>query len=456
MIARIILLFVLFIAVPAQAKVLDVQQVTSSGGLSIWLVEDHSVPVVSLNFAFLGAGGINDPADKQGLSQLLSNTMDEGAGEIDAETFQGILRDRAIELSFFSTRDDFGGSVRTLTRHQDKAFELLQLALTAPRFDKEAVDRMVAANVARIRSNLSDPSWLAARLLNDAMFKDHPYGQNSGGTVATLTGITPDDLRAAFKARYARANLVIAIAGDIEPDAAAALADKVFSGLPAKAAETSAIPAGFPENGDIVFYRQDIPQTMISVAWPGIDIHDRDYYAAVVMNHIFGGGGFGSRIMDEIREKRGLSYGIYSGLIHYTKADRMNVSGSTRAADTGQVLSLLRQSAEGMTSNPPTQKDIDDARDYLVGSLPIGFSSTENIAAAVLGLRIDDLGVDGFDKYVAGINAVTPADVARVAARVFAAKPVVALVGPMPPQKAEGVDGARVVTKIPNALESTP
>lgn len=458
MIARILLAFVLLVAavVPAHAKVLEIQDIKTKGGLSVWLVEDHSVPVVSLDFAFLGAGGINDTPDKQGLSQLLSNTMDEGAGGLDSKTFQGILRDRAIELSFFSTRDDFGGSVRTLVRHQDKAFELLQLALTSPRFEDEAVARMVAANVARIRSSLSDPSWLAARLLNDAMFEGHTYGFNSGGTVASLQKITSADLRAAFKARYARSNLVVAVAGDIKPEQAAALADRIFAGLPEKATQFAAKPAGFPEAGDTVFYKQDIPQTIISVAWPGIDVNDTDYYAAVVMNHIFGGGGFGSRIMDEIREKRGLSYGMYSGLSHYAHADRLTVSGSTKAGGTGQVMTLLRDAASGMSANPPSDKDIADARDYLVGSLPLVFSSTGNIASAVLSLRMDGLGIDGFDKYVTGINAVTGQDVARAATRIFNAKPVTALVGPVPPEAAEGVVPARTVTAIPNALEVTP
>ena len=194
-------LLILFIAFPAHArdKVLDIEQVTSPGGIKAWLVEDHSVPVIAMQFGFRGVGGALDPVDKQGLSRMLSNTLDEGAGELDSQTFQKELRDLSIGLSFGSDRDDFSGSLKTLSQNKKRAFELTALALTKPRFDEEPVKRMREANQSRIRSSLTDPDWMTARIMNDRAFEGHVYSQNSGGSLSSLEKISPEDLRAFHK-----------------------------------------------------------------------------------------------------------------------------------------------------------------------------------------------------------------------------------------------------------------
>ena len=183
------------------APPLDIQTVTSKKGITAWLVEDHSIPVLSIDFAFAGAGAAQDQADQQAHARLLANTLDEGAGKLDAQDFQQQLEDLAIKLSFTASRDDFYSSLKTLTRHQDKAVDLARLALTKPRFDKDAVQRMIAANQARIRSSLSDPDWLAARVMNATAFAGHPYAMNSGGTVSSLSTLTPSDLKRYHKKR---------------------------------------------------------------------------------------------------------------------------------------------------------------------------------------------------------------------------------------------------------------
>lgn len=143
--------------------VLDIQEIRSSEGIHAWLVQDESVPVISMHFAFSDAGSARDPLDKQGLARLVSNTMDEGAGNLNAEQFQAALRDDAIELSFFSSRDYYGGSLYTLSDNKNKAFKLLKMALTQPHYKEEALVRMRAANIARIRHSLSSPEWRILR-----------------------------------------------------------------------------------------------------------------------------------------------------------------------------------------------------------------------------------------------------------------------------------------------------
>ncbi len=219
----------------AGKRFLDIQEVKSDGGITAWLVEDHDQHLISVNFAFRGAGADLDPADKQGLARMVSNTLDEGAGDLDSQAFQKTLADNSISLGFSADRDDLTGEVKTLTRHRDMAFNLLKLALTSPRFDQEAVDRMRAENIARIRSSMSDPDWMAARLVNDVAFAGHPYAMNIGGTPTSLNKITAADLKSWAAAHLDRSHLLVTVTGDISAADLKALLDKTFGGLPEKA-----------------------------------------------------------------------------------------------------------------------------------------------------------------------------------------------------------------------------
>ncbi|MCU1418783.1 MAG: peptidase inactive domain protein, partial [Schumannella sp.] len=231
----------LILPVTAQAatkRFLDIQKVTSPSGIEAWLVEDHAAPVISLQFAFAGAGSVTDPAGKMGLVQLASNTMDEGGGDIASPMFQKILSDLSIDLGYSVGRDDYSGSLRTLTRTKDKAFDMLRLSVTAPRFDAEPLARMKEANLARIRDSLSDPDWMAARIMNDLTYAGHPYATNSGGTLTSIPAITVDDLRSYVKNNLTRDRLRVAVAGDISKADLTKALDMIFGALPAKSVPT--------------------------------------------------------------------------------------------------------------------------------------------------------------------------------------------------------------------------
>ncbi|MCB9963876.1 MAG: insulinase family protein [Rhodospirillales bacterium] len=405
---------------PAQAaprtKFLDIQSHTTDKGLSFWLVEDHSLPIVALEFAFDGAGAALDPADKQGLSRLASNTMDEGAGDLSAEAFQNELRTQSISLSFSSSRDTFGGSLKTRATTLEQAEELLHLALTQPRFEDKDIQRMKDANIARIRESLSDPEWIAARFVNDLAFAGHPYALNSGGTLSTLQALSSKDLKAFVTTRLARKNLKIALVGDLSVAQASALVDKVFGGLPeAPATTTSVADLTLQHSGQTYLYDLDIPQTVIQGVLPALNRKDPDYYAFQVMNQILGAGGFGSRLTEEIREKRGLTYGIYTYLTQMTHVDYLTLGVSTANENAGEVLRLAATELSKMATSDVSEKELSEAISYINGSLPLTLTSTSNIAELLLGMQLDDLPVDYLDHRAAHFDAVTAADVRRVA-----------------------------------------
>ncbi len=441
-------LLIVFVAGPAYArdKVLDIQEVTSPGGIKAWLVEDHSVPVIAMKFGFRGAGAVLDPADKQGLSRMLSNTLDEGAGELDSQAFQKELRDLSIGLSFGSDRDDFSGSLKTLTLNKKRAFELTALALTKPRFDEEPVTRMRESNKSRIRSSLTDPGWIAARILNDEAFKGHVYAQNSGGSLSSLDKIGPADLKEFHKNHIGKNNLAVAVAGDITKEELAASLDHVFGGLPDVNPPPLTLATGLQNEGKIFVYKKEIPQTIIEIMQPGINRLDPRYQAAQVMNFILGSSGFGSRLTEEIREKRGLTYGIYSSFLDMTYFDGLTVSTSTENKNTAEILSLVKAEWGKMKTAPITAEELADAKSYLIGSLPLGLTSTDDIAGLMLSLQIDGMPRDYLEQREERINNTTPEQVQRVAGELLDARKMITVLTGNP----ENIAGAVPIETLPN------
>lgn len=451
MIRPFIGLITIFLTVisPAQArdKFLDIQSVTSPGGITAWLVEDHSLPVIALSVGFMGAGAINDPADKQGLTRILSNTLDEGAGPYDSAAFQAELENNSISLSFSADRDHFIGTLKALKSDQAKALELLRLSLTEPRFDPEALQRMVDTNLMRIRSSMTDPEWMNARLMNDRAYAGHPYAMNIGGTLSSLPKITSDDLRTLKNSIFARDNIRIGITGDITAKELAPLLDQVFGGLPATAKLVSAPDLKLQNTGKTFVYQNDIPQTIIGILQPSIKRNDPDYEAAVVVNQILGGGGFGSRLMDVIREKGGLTYGIYSGLTELDHIAVLGVNTSTRNETLTKMLQMIhnefvRAKAKGMTA-----AELNAARGYLLGSMPTSLTSTDRIAGILLSQQLNQRPIDDLDGYRARLAKVTLADVNRVAARLLDPEKFITILVGKPP---EPIKGAIPMTTLPN------
>lgn len=432
------------VAAAQKKPFLNIQQVTSPGGITAWLVEDQTVPVIALSFTFRDAGAKTDPAGKQGRAQLASNTMDEGAGEYDSAAFQKALQDLSISLSFNADRDNFGGALKTLTLHQDKAFDLLRLAVTSPRFDAEPLERMRAANISRIKGNMTNPKWMAARLQNDRIFEGHPYARNSGGTLTDLRAITVQDLKD-FHKSLGKNRLLVTVAGDITAAQLAPLLDSVFGTLPEVAAPADDKTA-LKNAGTTYVFKQDIPQTIVEMAQPGIGRDDPDYHTAQIMNFILGGSGFGSRLTDEIREKRGLTYGIFSFFREYEGAKVFHVSTSTENKNVPEMIKIITAEWQKMKEAPVSEKELQDAKAYLIGSLPLSLTSTDAIAELMLSLRLDNLPTDYLDTREARIRDITTKDIQDTAQRLLRPDQFTTILVGTP----EGIENAQVIETLPN------
>jgi len=407
------------VAAPERAAaVVEVQQVTSPGGIVAWLVEDHFVPVLAVEFAFRGGRAV-EPEGKEGLAEMASALQDEGAGELDSQAFQQRLQDLAVGLSFRAGRDSYGGSLKTLTENRDEAFELLRLALSEPRFDAEPVQRIRAQLLAILAHEAEDPDAIAGRTFSRTIFPEHPYGRAPKGTPATINAITADDLRDFVGRHLARDNLVIGVTGDIDAATLAPLLDATFGGLPAAARVPPVAEATPVTAGRVQVVEKGIPQAVVVFGHQGVKRADPDYIPAYVLNYIFGGGGFTSRLVEEVREKRGLAYSVYSYLQPMDHAALIVGGVATANARAGESIELIRAEWRRMRESGPTAEELDDAKTYLTGSFPLRFTKTDRIAAFLVGLQLDNLGIDYIERRNGLIEAVTLDDVRRVANRLL-------------------------------------
>lgn len=421
-------LLALTLALPAQAEV-AFKSITSPGGIEAWMVEDYTVPIVTIGFAFEG-GAAQDPADKVGLASLMSSLFDEGAGDLDSDAFQIELDEAGLEMGFSANFDYFAGFARMLADQRDDATELLALAVNEPRFDQSAIDRMRDQVLAGLAARKQDPGYAAGRLWNETLFGNHPYARPLEGTETSLPTITADDLRQFHRDIFARKTLKVGIVGALDEEAAGKMIDAIFSKLPAapKLAEIPSAPLSF---GQEVAVDYPLPQTSINLAFPGVVETDPDYFPAFVMTEMLAGGSLLSELNVEVREKRGLSYGVSGGLVNLSEAQALTIGTSTRPDQSAEAIDVIRETLARMAEDGPDPAALERTKRYLVGAYPINqLRSSVAIATTMVSQQIEGLPLDYVVERQQSIEAVTADQVQAVAKRIFAAEPSLLVVGP--------------------------
>jgi zinc protease len=414
------------LAAPAEAT--KIERLVSPGGIEAWLVRETAVPLIAVEFAFRG-GATQDPPDKPGVANMVTRLLDEGAGDLDAKAFHEQLEEHAISIGFRAGRDTIQGSLRTLVEHRDKAFALLKLALNAPRFDAEAVERVRGQILAGLRREATSPQHIANRRWWETAFAGHPYGHPVSGRIETVPRITADDLRAFARRQFARDNLKIAIVGDIEAPRAAAMLDDVFGALPPTAQHQPVARTSPQGLGMRIVVDLNVPQAVLTFGTTGLARSDPDFIPAYVVNHILGGGSFSSRLYREVREMRGLAYSVYSSLVWLDHAAVFFGSTATRADRADTTLEIIEQQIRRLAEEGPTQDELDKAKSYLKGSYLLGFDTSAKIANQLVQIQLDDLGIDYINRRNSLIDAVTLDDARRVAKRILNGGLLVTMVG---------------------------
>ena len=412
----ILLLLLTLAALPVRAAI-EIQEVTSPGGITAWLVEDHTIPFTALEIRFRGGASV-EPADKRGATNLMTALLEEGAGDMDARAFARARDGLAASFRYGVSDDALSVSAQFLTENRDAAVDLLRQSLIQPRFDAEAIERVRAQVLSGLRSDEKDPQSIATRRFDALVFGDHPYATSLDGTVETVTALTRDDLLAAHAATMVRDRIHVSAVGDITATELGALLDSLLGELPATGASMPG-PADPAFPGGVTVVDFPTPQSVVLFGQPGVAQEDPDFFAAFILDHILGGGGFESRLMTEVREKRGLTYGIYTYLADRDHAQTWGgsvASANDRVAEAVEVIRAewARLQAEGVTA-----AELENAKTYLTGAYPLRFDGNGTIANIIVGMQMRGFPIDYAATRNDKVNAVTLADVNRVAREVL-------------------------------------
>jgi zinc protease len=430
------LAFVTFPVVLAARADVDIQEVTSESGITAWLVEDYTVPVINIRFAFTG-GSVQEPEGKEGLANLMTGLFDEGAGDLESAVFQERMDDAGGEMSFSATRDAVFGSLRMLAEDREEVLDLLRLAVTEPRFDEVPFERIRAQILTGLQSRERDPEHQGRLAFARALYGDHPYGRSDEGTSETLAALTPDDVRALHERLFARSNLHVAVVGAIDAETLAQVLDEVFGDLPAEADLVEIDPVE-PALAQEVGFEFALPQSSLQLVYPGLARDDEAFFPAFLMNHVLGGGSFSSRLFNEVREARGLTYGIGSWLRTDDYTNSLNIATSTRSDRVSEALEVIEAEIARMIEEGPTEQELADAKRYLIGAYAINnLDTSASVARTLVELQRNDLGIDYISRREELINEVTREQAHEAARRLLSAEPALMVIGPARTDTAE-------------------
>lgn len=405
------------VATDVVAKI-NVEEVRSKSGIKALLVQDKTLPLIAISFAFRG-GTEQDSADKQGLSKLATELLTQGAGEYDADAFQSRLADKSITLNISAGRDAVFGSIKTLRTTRAEAFRMLRLALTEPRFDPISLQQARDQQMTRMRHDFGDPDWQARNRLFQSIFGAHPYGRRRLGTVQTLSSITREDVQTFVAQRLGRDNLIVAAAGDISALELRNFLDRVFGDLPEHANLQTITRVEWPEQPTTSLVKRTGTQSNLLFAMPMLNGDDPDWYAAEVANYILGGGDFSSRLMREVRENAGLTYGISTGITDMQAVSLLVGGVAVGNADAARTYDLVKSVWQDLLDNPPSETEVEAAKNHLAGSLPLSLTSTDALAGFLVGVQLHNRPSDYAERHPALIRAVTVNDVQRVLQKWF-------------------------------------
>jgi zinc protease len=410
------LLALTFLALPLRAEI-AIQEVTSPGGIKAWLVEDHGIPFTALEIRFQGGQSLDAPG-KRGAVNLMTGLIEEGTGDLDSQGFATARDALAADLSFDSNVDAVSVSARFLTENRDQAIDLLRRAITEPSFDPVAVERVRGQVQSIIRSDTQDPQSIAGQVFDLQTFGTHPYATDGNGTADSVAALTRDDLIAAHKATIARDRVFVGATGDITAAELGLLLDTLLAGLPATGAPLPPVaPVGL--TGGVTVETFPGPQSVILFGHEGIPRDDPDYFAASILNEVLGGGRFGARLMTEVREKRGLTYGIGTYLADYDQADLVVGQMSSSNQTTAQAIEVVRAEWARIAAEGITAEELETTKTYLTGAYPLRFDGNARIASILVGMQMIGLPSDYPATRNDRVNAVTLEDVKRVAARLI-------------------------------------
>ena len=399
-------------ALPARAEV-AIEEVISPGGITAWLVREPSIPFMALELRFRGGASLDDP-DTRGAINLMTGLLEEGAGDLDARAFARAQESLAASFSYSVADDALAVSGKFLTENRATAVELLRKSIIEPTFEDAALERVREQVLAGLRSDAKDPDSIARRTFDAMAYGDHPYATPYEGTIESVTALTREDMLAAHTAVFAKDRLYVGAVGDITPEELGPMLDELLGALPDTGAPMPDAAPVLIEGGTAVVDFAT-PQSVAIFGQRGIAQDDDDFFAATLLNQVLGAGGFESRLMTEVREKRGLTYGVYSFLA--PKDYAATVQGQVASANDriAEAVSVIRDEWAAAAAEGVTPEELDAAKTFITGAYPLRFNGNGPIARIMVGMQMLGLPIDYIATRNDKVEAVTLDDVRRVA-----------------------------------------
>lgn len=406
----------LFAALPAWAEI-EIQEFTSPGGIKVWLVQENSLPFTALELRFRGGASLDAPG-KRGAINLMTGLIEEGAGDMDARAFSEARETLAASIGFDVDDDALSVSAQFLTENMDASVDLIRTALSAPLFTEDAIERVRGQVISGLKSRETDPNAIVSAAFDAAAYGDHPYGSYLAGTLDSVTALTRTDILEAFAATVARDRVFVSAVGDVDAQTLGKIVDDILGELPETGAPMPAhVEFAAPPGIQVIDF--DTPQSVAQFGHPGIAIHDPDFFAAYLLNTVFGGSGFNSRLMDEVREKRGLTYGIGSYLVAPDYAESVLGMVSSQNERMAETIEVVRAEWAKLANEGITAEELEQAKLYLTGAYPLRFDGNGTIARILVGMQMNGYDVDYPKTRNERVNAVTLEEANRVAAELF-------------------------------------
>jgi zinc protease len=395
------------------SAVIHIQEIKSPGGLKAWFVEDKTTPVISLSFAFK-VGSTADPIGKEGVAELTAEMLMKGAGEFDTQAFSGKLQDLAIGIGYSASLDFFTGSMTTLRANHQEAVRMLNLTLTQPRLDPEALKRVKDQHLTYLKNVAHNPGYLANLKIMKELYPDHPYHRETPGTSQTIPNIKSEDIKHYLTNYLSQDKLVIGIAGNLTAQEAGDLLDKAFKGLPATGQSVEVPNIRTNKRAQTIVLKKDIPQSTVVFAHHGVTFEDPEVLKVTVLMQILGAGDV-SRLNEEIREKRGLAYSVGAGLLTMKHGGLVMGSLGTENDCVKESIALVQAEWKRMHDHGVTLKEFNNAKTYLVGSFPLRFTNSAAISASLLQLQYSGKDKNYINERNALIDAITLEQINEVA-----------------------------------------
>ena len=417
LIKRIALLIILsMLVVPGAAFAGPVgKRIVLDNGMVLLLSERHEIPMVTVSMA-IRAGSVVEPGDKPGLASITASLLTQGTKRRTANQISREIDFLGGSLSTGGGEDYATAGLRVLKKDLRTGFDLLADVLRNPVFDQKEIDRKVKETLAAIRQQKDEPEIIAGEAFTKAVFGGHPYGTVNDDVALFLPKVKRQDIVDFYTRRYGPNTCIVAIVGDISEAEAVSLLNGQFQGWKPVEGSDPRHPEP-PPIGQLTVKKLDksITQANIAIGHVGISRQNPDYYAVSVMNYIFGGGGFSSRLMDNIRDNRGLAYDVHSSFTPRKEPGEFQVWVQTKSESANEAIAEIFKELDRVRTVPVSDAELADAKAYLTGSFPLRMDTSAKVAGILSSIEIYGLGLDYPERYPGLINAVTKDDILRVA-----------------------------------------